>query len=371
MKTLLVIVIFLMCFSARSQKYIDLKSKIDKRSEEVFYSSLFSSIKYVQLETTPNNLIDSHCKVAIVDSFIVVADLNSQYLFNLRNGKYIRQIGRKGKGPGEYRSAIGLIDRKQKLIYSTGWNSDFIEYDFNGNYLGNIDILGYVDDFNSPSIPGNYTVSNSNFVCYFMNCIGIEKKLITIFNREGDIIDTKVNHNQIAKQKFALSNEESVFYHYNNKLFFNEIYNDTIFQLAPGYKKAEYVIDAGKYRLNYLAKWTELSKDWYNNILSPNIMESTNYLFFTYNLKSKMQIVVFDKKKEKLMITEELNNNLDHFLSFTPLSVVNDNQLIGVIEAYRIVEWFDKNKNNYPSEINKLLSVKIDDNPIIVVAKLK
>lgn len=373
------IIIFAICLTycslnVQSQTVIDLKNKIGKNYDNILCSDIFSEIEYVQLETLPNNLIDKKIKISLVDNFILVTDLNSQYLFNSKNGKFITQIGRKGKGPGEYRSVIALSDNKQKRVYSLGWNADFIEYDFNGNYLGNIKIPGYVDNFLSPSIPGNYFMFEDNFVCYYMNCIGIETKLISFFNRKGKVLSTMKNYNQLAKQNFTLSINESVFYRYNNRLYFNEIYNDTIFELTPEYKKAQYIIDAGKYRLSYMEKWKESSEKWQNYILNTNIMESENYLFLTYYIKNGLQLCVFDKKMKKLFITNELHNDLDHFLNFIPLCVVNDNQLVGVIDAYKAAEWFNNNNNNNNSlspNIKKLSNINISDNPIIVIAKLK
>lgn len=372
MKSLIIVISF-MCFVfyAKSQTTIDLKSKVAKNFNQILYSDILSEIEYIQLETLPTNLIDAKYNVSIVDSFILVTDLNSQYLFHSKTGKFITKIGNKGKGPGEYRSVIGLTNNKQKRVYSLGWNSDFIEYDFNGNYLGNIKIPGYTDNLASPSIPGNYSIFDDNFVCYYMNCIGTETKLISFFDKEGRILKTFNNFNRSEDQIFSLNTNESVFYHYNNRLYFNEIYNDTVFELTPDFKKARYIIDAGKYRLSYFAKWKEPADTRQNYMVNTNIMESENYLFLTYYLKNELQLCVFDKKMEKLFITNELHNDLDNFLNFIPLRVVNDNQLIGVLEAYKVVEWFDENKNNYPYEINKLSSVKVDDNPIIVIGKIK
>jgi len=66
------------------------------------------SVKYIPLETNNSCLIADASFVSLYDEFILVADSkHNVFLFDL-NGKFIRKIGIKGKGPGEYQTILAM-----------------------------------------------------------------------------------------------------------------------------------------------------------------------------------------------------------------------------------------------------------------------
>lgn len=64
-------------------------------------SDLCSEVKYVPLETNPSSLFHEIRQIAVTDSFVFISDFNSLFQFDI-NGRFIRKIGRQGRGPEEY-----------------------------------------------------------------------------------------------------------------------------------------------------------------------------------------------------------------------------------------------------------------------------
>lgn len=100
-------------------------------------SEMVESIEYVKLETRPECLISSASRV-IGEKYILL--LNSQppqvLLFD-RSGKFIRLIGKIGKGPGEYTYPIriDLSPDEDRIIVYDMVQRRLLEYSLDGNVL--------------------------------------------------------------------------------------------------------------------------------------------------------------------------------------------------------------------------------------------
>ena len=90
----------------------------------------------IELELTEESMINPDLirKVLLCDSFVFVLD--EQMLVFDRKGKFIRSIGSKGQGPGEYIFIQSFtFDEKNKIIYIINNRSQIIGYDLNGNFI--------------------------------------------------------------------------------------------------------------------------------------------------------------------------------------------------------------------------------------------
>lgn len=106
-----------------------------KNYKEIKLSHIADSVEYVKLENLPEGLVKQAWSVHVTDSFIFVAQYNSLLQFD-RKGKFIRQIGKKGRGPSEYINVFGLSvnGHDHRLYVNAGRLKRIQVYDFQGEY---------------------------------------------------------------------------------------------------------------------------------------------------------------------------------------------------------------------------------------------
>ena len=362
--------------SLKKQDGIDIETGIEHLSRDLKCSDFITHIEYIPLQTTDDILINDNPTIVVVDKYIIVKTIKECFLFSKDTGKFIRKVGNYGNGPGEYHSTSGFINPTKKTIYFAGWNSVLMEFSFDGEYISSIKIPGYNDSFTSPSSPTNHIYWNDYFVSYFTNSIGIEKKLIQIFDHNGEIIKVIPNRNVYMDTKnFSFTTGESDFYYYDNNLFFKETYSDTIFKISDQVFSPHIIFHTGKYSKPYESKWLPLEKrGQYINLRKIN--ETPLFIFFKVFDDERQIFGLYNKKNERLKMAERkyVENDVDYFLPFSPESLSDIGEGVSFIEAYQVVQWFSENSekaDKLPEHLKKLSNVKETDNQVVLIAKLK
>ena len=106
-------------------------------------SEFADSIEYVQLETTQESLLpyDMGGKTRVTGNLLFIVNLYHIYQFDIETGKFLRQIGRTGQGPGEYIQVNAVIDTiDRKVFVKSPGKANLLTYDFEGKYLGDMPI---------------------------------------------------------------------------------------------------------------------------------------------------------------------------------------------------------------------------------------
>lgn len=94
-------------------------SKAFENKQELLLSQFVSEVKYIKLETRPECLFASVGNLHLGQKYLLASNgfQGNVYLFTPQ-GKFIKTIGSRGKGPGEYVSIAGLaIDRNEEFLY--------------------------------------------------------------------------------------------------------------------------------------------------------------------------------------------------------------------------------------------------------------
>lgn len=102
-----------------------------------FFKDEIKEIKIIPLETTDSCLIGKITHLAVVNDTIIVCDASkAQKVFLYDSaGKFLKAIGSKGCGPGEY-SAISQFTADANGIYIYDWlTSKYFHYDYNGKLV--------------------------------------------------------------------------------------------------------------------------------------------------------------------------------------------------------------------------------------------
>lgn len=108
-------------------------------------SRIVDDCELIQLETSDSSLFERVYHVGISDNYIAIHSYGRHpiKLFN-RKGKFIRNIGAIGRGPGEFTSLYGIqLDEPNYRIYLTPFAraDNILTYDLDGKFQQNIPLL--------------------------------------------------------------------------------------------------------------------------------------------------------------------------------------------------------------------------------------
>lgn len=358
---------------------VDIESEIDKGNFTINLSDYIETIKYVPLETNSNCLIDRNPEFTVSNNSIVVKTLSDCFIFEKETGKFLNKISRKGRGPGEYQSTMGFTNPFNQTIYFSEAGLKLLKFDFLGTFMKSINIPESNKSIESPSIPGNYTWLNNDIVIYFGNLTGTEKKKLIILNEDGKKLVVFPNHNYFAESKgFSISAYESQFYHFNHNLYFKEDYSDTVFQVTKSQLIPQKRLYLGKYQPAVESKWmTERELKDRQFIVLRDLVESKSFFLFKVLFQDKYFQGVYNKNTKKLKIAKidsNVRNDIDSFMLFAPITISTDGYLISFANAYDILAWFKQNPDKaakLPLHLQELKKLKENDNPVVIMAKLK
>jgi len=210
-------------------------------------NELFDSIKVIPLETNDNSLIVYPVQINIYNDTICLFDNHTKTIsiFSL-NGKFIRTIGNKGNGPGEYTYISG---------YSINKNNGNIRLLSFHNYLEFTSKGQYIQDKRLPPENSNYQSLFDLNGKLVSSTIPKDSKeyCISIINPRTIEIDTQfVKGSKIIK---TISNE---LYQYDNKVYYAQtLENQNVYEIGKDTLKPAYHWDFGK--RNFFANQLDLS----------------------------------------------------------------------------------------------------------------
>ncbi len=124
--------------SKRNKEENDKLSFLKKEMDSIGFTKLFRDFEYITLETNDQSLLGSIKKIIVFDNKMYILD-NSKgkkvYVFD-NEGKFIRSIGKIGKGPGEYSNLEDFtIDKGSGQIVLLGYPSIVYVYDSLGQFV--------------------------------------------------------------------------------------------------------------------------------------------------------------------------------------------------------------------------------------------
>lgn len=361
---------------------VDVASCIDHKSE-MKISEIACEIEYIALETKANNLIREIQKVQFTENFIFAADENGLYQFSDR-GKFIRQIGSLGLGPGEHSAIMNFaVNEKANIVIVQG-TSSIAEYDLEGNYVKNI-----------RRFPGQKFefIDKDRIVFYKANNINSPVNLI-ITSLDLEPVREFYNLNPKAATNYSLSG--APLYHFKDHLYFKEHWNDTLFCIQDSVLEPHIIFNESELLLdkNFEIKSSGSVSDLVSQmekvedkIMTDNILESERFVFISYrqgiNPRTHRYVrVLFDKDNSITCCLNngEFINDIDGGLDFYPQLIADSRVLVQWLNAYSLKAHiaspdFAASVSEDTSLKNKLeilgSSLKDTDNPVLMLVKLK
>jgi hypothetical protein len=362
-----------------------------KNIEELTFSKLFENIDYVVLEQTPKSLVTADPYLALTDDYIIAknqAREMSLLVFDRKTGKFIREIGTKGRGPHEYAYIPhDFYDSKKKIIYTLGNNDNVITFNLNGEYSGEIRPPNiFTVDGRSPFSSGSFDtfLDSSTYVSYVANVLGNEKKKMVLFSKDSllKVFPNYLSWKRTPSNNFFVLSPETMFFRYKNKLCFKEEFNDTLFEVRRDVLLPRIVFNSGAYTIPYQEQENYLSTGkWQKCIIIDQFNENPDYLFFTFQLGPKTYVAFYNKETQITKVCtgtdsfpSALNDDMNNFLPVVKFKITDSNELICSFEALAAKKWLDSNPEKAKALIEKFPCFKNltdSDNPVVMIAKCK
>ncbi len=121
---------------AKIEYPIEIDVSKDYPMEPIRLQEVFGEMEYVALETTPECLIAGIENPTVTDNDIFVLTRRKALFRFGRDGKFLNQIGREGRGPKEYLSATRFCvnDRTGEVFIYDVLGKNMLVYDFDGRH---------------------------------------------------------------------------------------------------------------------------------------------------------------------------------------------------------------------------------------------
>jgi hypothetical protein len=365
-------------FEINPRTFADNKITLAVIAEDIKYIPLDNNIPIgllYKLKITPGNIY-----LSIKDVGIVKYD---------RTGKLVCKIGTRGRGPDEYHyfmdytvdeitGNVFVMDRSIIKVYShTGLFIRDIHY---SEYLSTMG--GDIEIFKSLLfIPDYIQYGNSKFNWIILDTL-------------GNLVSKKENSIPLFKTNLVIHGQ---IYKYEDKLFYFNALNDTIFSISPDLKyRGAYLFSKGDYR--WPRENFEFSQLYY--FFKPlKMFETKHFVFLWYSYLDRSAITLIDKKNQKTYLSYKndkiagmvktkalIVNDLDGGMPLYLIPIINyyeENNLEYIatiinpfdLKVYLTTDEYKNSIPNYPEkkkDLEKLAnSLKETDNPVLMMIRLK
>ena len=322
-------------------------------------------------------------EIQMDDSIIFCATQPEGILaFNFK-GQFLKRIGKRGRGPGEYQTGIRFcLDKMANYIYVDNGMGKILKFNYQGDLLKEIEIKTKVS-------PGFIDFADNFFVFSYPIVTSTIKTPYQwiITDSLSNMVSQKSNDNYIFHNNGPTPSGELT-YMFNNKIHYWNHYNDTIFQITSKNLQPKYILDKGKMgpspeKLSNLIRFNDI-RDY---IIIRKIIECSNFLFIIYYFQNQREIVMFDKYKKisyniksAHSIDAEFTNDIDGGLNFLPFKSTDSLTLVMPIDVYKITQIgktidFKNSTPKHPEKKKELVqlanSLNENDNPVLMMVKLK
>ena len=209
---------------------------VDLNPSEVPFGELFSKMELIPLETTDSCLLMRVDKIVAFENRLYVFDGQRPALYEFdEEGRFVRQISRKGNGPGEYQLVYDfMIDRDRRSIYLLS------PYGFVGRY--GLD-GSFIRQDRLPTKPNYYAVSSldtENLVLW--SCVREDEDGLSVVRKDSLNMVRGFWRNDRILDMGCLQ----PFYEYAGKVYFASGYQNVVYELGRECMKPAYSWDFGK-----------------------------------------------------------------------------------------------------------------------------
>ncbi|HEX2919795.1 MAG TPA: 6-bladed beta-propeller [Bacteroidales bacterium] len=381
MKTALKSVLFaiLVCYSCNNNKvknsespippyYVDIeKSVSDKR--EISLSSLGKKLEYIPLETKPECMLSRATSIEMTESYIFVSDGSKLIEFD-KSGKYIRQIGKQGRGPEEYLNYCDFcVDDSSRLVYVLDEMALKV-YDFDGKFIESNAL---------PFLSLYFTLKNNNKLLYYTaNAPASETDTLYswyVSDLHGGNIDKYINYHKRIKGRIYLG--ASPLFHLNKEPRFMEFGSDTLLYFNDDKLSPYAIFKFGALKMDPDPIVTPDNRTSFDKMLWPVIIDEDYerlYITSSWGFSSSRSKSVYNKITNETMTNENgLTNDLDKGLPFWPVYIYNSSVLVDQADAFALLNKIEEIESSGTELSGQLKfideNLTENSNPVLIVLR--
>ncbi|MGB5988864.1 MAG: 6-bladed beta-propeller [Marinifilaceae bacterium] len=368
-----------------------------KHPKKLKLSDICDSLIYIPLETKKECLLGENMHEIDIDGDnIFIHEGLKLFYFNI-NGKFQSQIGKTGRGAGEYVCNGYCLNKRDKKIYAEAcYQHKFLVFDYNDDLLSSelsfkSHFEGMRYDYINNAIVGSafYSLSKNKDAKYYkVKDLKVDNNKISVFKSNYFPKEYFVDQ---AKTRMTVVG--SSIYSYKEEIFFQEIVNDTLFKKSDSIMSPHIILNNYKFRPKFTSdKELDIKefmkdndcffKDFYFSVTD----ESDRYVFAD-NIYAKSGHFLFDKKEKELMFIEkpkednkQIVNNIDFVNDCYLGAVINNSYLEIIVDAADLIsnynDMLEAGKLDMNSKYTKALAKIVNNlteesNPVIILARLK
>lgn len=350
---------------------------------EVLLSEIADSVRLIPLETNDKSLIRGikDANILKTDKYLFLPWVETLFQYTV-DGKFVRTLGRKGGGPGEFNWIAQIdIDEEKGLVFMLTTSLRINVYDMeSGKFLRSMK----TPDIESADFA---MLDDTTSVTFVRNTNGKRKVRLYVADVKGDTLNmfTRSDLFELNSQYSWMmsSSTDRYMFHYEDMVCCKDYYNDTLFTVTRNLLEPRYIFEMGKYSLPIECRFEYLDGDGkrFQELAAPYIkyqaIETDSYVFMPYTnwageKARKQQLAMFDKKTEecyKVSGDGFISNDLGSELPVSPVSALDSKTLLCVWEVQDIFKAAEKNPAIL--ELEQLKGIDEDDNPVLMIVYLK
>lgn len=329
--------------------------------QEFNVADLLKGASIIQLETSPTCILGDGVEfLNHTDGFYVLdKDEYSCVLHFDEHGSFVKSVGRKGKGRGEYVRLYDAIVTDEGIELLGGYpKAEVFYYNHEGEFIKKESLNEYIN------YSFVYQPEAENYFFYSANrthkVLQLSKDLLV---RQDSMLVTSGGTILGQPHPFTPNRQGGYLFH--------EFYCDTIFEIENNSARVKYLLDLGEIVINPSIPYQELSE-----VLSKGgywvvdkLLDNRDYLYLhaikAISMEEQAEYHLLYKKKTKEIFKLPENDSFSSSLALA-FHFNNSNELYFSLSPFKALEsdvWVEFFES-------KEIDVKEDDNPIVVKIQL-
>lgn len=359
-----------------------------KNKKDLFLSDIAESVSYVQIETTNEYLIgEKGLSVKPCGEFLFVGQHNSPLGVFDRNGKFIRTIGKIGKGPEEFNNDYFFYPEEigRKIMFVNALRSSLMEYSWEGEFLREVkpELAPFhfapVDDETYLIWTGVQIEDENGF--YRLAFVGLNGKIIRpVYEMKREIAQGR---SISFLSPLIMPGIKGITYNSWEEDLIYRVLPDTIFEPCL-------LWELGKYKMpfNPMDDFERYQREQHKYVNDIHALEGLSKWYVKYFYNNNLEMAVFDKANRELVTVNNpdreqkgLVNDIDGGPSFWPFwDAEKGSVFFRMIPAIDLLNYKNEQLNYQGTPKNpeaaryykELISkLKEDSNPVLMTVKLK